>query len=482
MTIAAEAALGLNRADEAEPVLRQVVERAPDFPPANLLLANALVAQLRLREAAAILEALLKRVPQEINARRFLADLKMQMNDPSGAATLYESVLKVAPNNPADQYKLAQNLRAAGRREESISALRRSIALSQTGGHGWSTLALYFPEELTDEDEQQIRAAMASPGIQPDDLRLLRLAISIIEHRRGDYRRAFEAIASAKALPSRTPPYNPDSLSRHVVELIAGYTPEVFERFQAHGSQSDSPIFIVGLPRSGSTLVERIIGQHSKVEPIGEIPVIPRLVAAEQPDDTAGYRSLLPNLLTGEKVERLAEWYLGRSHEYRHTEKPHFTDKYNSNWIRSGLIRLMFPKAKILDVRRNPLDCCWSVFKTMFADDYARDQRHLARYFADYVRLMDAMAAASPGTILTVSYENLVGDIEGQTRRILDFLGLEFEPQCVDFHRSTAAVMTPSSEQVRRPLNREGIGAAEPYREWLQPLVDELESALARFS
>jgi len=480
MTIAAEAELGLRHAETAEPMLRSVVDRAPAFLPANMLLASALTAQLRFREAAEVLEVLLKRAPHEMNARRFLADTRAQMNDAGGAAALYEEVVASDPGNPADEYKLGQNLRAAGRRDEAIAALRRSIAASPDGGHAWWTLAYYFPDELTEDDERQVRAALARPNLQTDDIRLLQVVISIFEHRRGNHSAAFEAVAAAKALPSRTPPYDPDSLSRHVDELIAAYTPELFARFKAQASKSDAPIFIVGLPRSGSTLVERILGQHSQIEAIGEIPILPRLIAAEQYDGIPGYRSLLPATLTGEKLAEMAEWYLQRSQEYRHTDKPRFIDKYNGNWIRAGLILLMFPEAKIVDVRRDPLDCCWSVFKTMFADDYARDQRHLARYYADYVRLIDATAAAYPGGVLTMRYEELVADLEGQTRRMLDFLGLEFERACVDFHLSTAPVTTPSSEQVRRPISNEGIGSAEPYRPWLQPLIDELESALGK--
>jgi tetratricopeptide (TPR) repeat protein len=478
LTISAEAALGLNRVDEAEPRLRQVVDRAPAFAPANLLLANVLVAQLRLHEAAEILENFLRRVPHETSAKRFLADIWAQMNDPSGAASIYEDILASEPNNAASQVRYAHFLRGIGSRAESIGALRRAIALSPTSGNAWWTLAHYFPEELTDEDERQLRTAARNPAGQPNDLGFLQLAVSILDHRRGNHQAAFEGITSAQALLSQGPAYDPDSLSSHVDELIASYTPDVFARFEPRGSRSDSPIFIVGMPRSGSTLLERILGQHSKIEAIGESPVIPRLVAIEHPDRTAAYTSLLPSSISGEKLAYLAEWYLQRSQEYRHTDKRHFTDKYNGNWIRTGLIRLMFPKAKILDIRRNALDNCWAVFKSVRVGDYANDQRHLARYYGDYVRFMDAMAAASPSSILTVRYEELVADVEAQTRRVLDFLGLDFEPACMDFHRSTAAVTTASSEQVRRPINSESIGSAEPYRRWLKPLVEELDSTL----
>jgi hypothetical protein len=148
----------------------------------------------------------------------------------------------------------------------------------------------------------------------------------------------------------------------------------------------------------------------------------------------------------------------------------------NSNWFRDGLIRLMLPNARIIDLRRNALDCCWSNFKMLFAEGTvaANDQRDIARFYRDYVRMVEAVDAASPGGILKVRYEELVDDLEDQTRRILDFLGLEYEPACIDFHLSTAPVATPSSEQVRRPINRDSIGSAQPYRQWLGPMIEEL--------
>lgn len=482
LTIAAEAALGLRNADEAEPMLRKVVDRAPDFPPASLLLANALAAQLRLREAADVLEKLLIRIPHEPNVKRRLADIRAQMNDPNGAAGLYKKVLDAGQNNPADWFKYAQNLRAAGERADSVNALRQAIALAPLGGHAWWALAHYFPDELTGADEQQIREALGSHDLRPSERSLLQVAVSILEDRRGNHEAAFGAIESAKSVREPGPVYDPDALSRQVDELIAAYTPDLLARYAPNGSTSQAPIFIVGMPRSGSTLVERILGQHSTVEALGEIRLIPRLLAAQQPDGIAGYRSLLPGSITGETISNMAEWYLARTSDYRKTNKPRFTDKHNANWISVGLIRLMFPNARILDVRRNALDCCWSIFRTMMADDYAGDQRHLARYYADYVRLMGSMAATAPGAILTVCYEELVADLEGQTRRMLDFLGLGFEKGCVDFHLSTSSTSTPSSEQVRRPINSEGIGSAEPYRPWLQPLIDELEAALPKGS
>ncbi len=165
-----------------------------------------------------------------------------------------------------------------------------------------------------------------------------------------------------------------------------------------------------------------------------------------------------------------------RSRDYRTTGKKHFIDKLNHNWMRLGLIRLILPKARIIDLRREALDCCWSNFKMMFAEGAvaANDQRGIASFYRDYVRMVEAVDSAAPGGILKVKYEELVDDIEGQTRRILNFLGLEYEPACIDFHLATEAVATPSSEQVRRPINRDSIGSADPYRQWLGPMIEGL--------
>jgi hypothetical protein len=178
----------------------------------------------------------------------------------------------------------------------------------------------------------------------------------------------------------------------------------------------------------------------------------------------------------GDEVTRLGELYLERSRDYRREEKPRFIDKMNPNWFRAGLIRMMLPNARIIDLRRDALDCCWSNFKMMFAQGNvaANDQRRIARFYRDYVRMVDAIDAAAPGGILKVRYEHLVDDAEGETRRILKFLGLDYEPACMDFHLSSDAVATPSSEQVRRPINRDSVGSAEPYREWLGPMIEEL--------
>jgi hypothetical protein len=222
-------------------------------------------------------------------------------------------------------------------------------------------------------------------------------------------------------------------------------------------------------------LVERILGRHSLIEAAGELQVLPKLVDRLRYDEgrERSYAEFVATL-PPDALAKIGNNYVERSRDCRHTAKPKFTDKFNLNWLHSGLIRLALPNARIIDVRRNALDCCWSNFKMLFADGHANDLRHIGQLYRDYVRMIDHIDAVAPGGILRIRYEDLVADVETATRRMLDFIGVPFEHQCVDFHLSDAPVATPSSEQVRRPINESSIGSAEPYRQWLAPLIDEL--------
>ena len=471
-TIAAEACVNLRQYVDGEALLREVIDRAPAFPRASVLMAKCFAAQLRIREAVEVLEKLLTWAPGEPSAIYYLADLHAQLGDYPRACELYEELVDAGPADSDIFVKFAHNLRVSGRRAESVRALRRTFESSPSSGAARWALAYYFPDELTDQDAEEILKALRNEALTSADRSLLQVAMSIIHDRRGEREEAFKLLATVKQSRARELDYSADLMSAEVDRAIAEFTPELF-RFRAGTGEPDpSPIFVVGMPRSGSTLTERILGRHSKIEAAGELQVMPHLVAALEEHRRFAGRPGAPAPLP-EDLTRMARWYLDRAREFRRTDKPRFIDKYNTNWLYAGLIRLMLPNARIIDIRRDALDCCWSTYRTL-GDAYTNDQRHLARYYRDYVRFVDAIDRASPGGILTIRYEELVEDVEGQTRRMLDFLDLEFEPSCVDFHLSTDAVATPSSEQVRRPINREGIGVAQAYRQWLGPMIDEL--------
>jgi tetratricopeptide (TPR) repeat protein len=474
-TIAAEAALSMRQARPAEQLLRDVRDRAPAFPRAAILLAQCLTAQFRFRDAIEVMADLHQRLPEDPTATRYLAELHAQIGNPVEAGRLYAELISAAPD-AGDLYRYAQSMRVAGRKQESLAALRRVLELQPNSGAAWWTIAQYFPGELGERDVEHIREVVAELGPDSADSLRLRIALSIIHHRNSDHAAAFNEISAVKSGRRATMPYDVNALTRHVDELIAAYSSAHLSCQASPAPDAATPIFIVGMPRSGSTLVERILGQHSRIEAMGEVRIMARLVAAESAPGETGYRSLLPAALSEAKLVDLAARYTQHSLEFRDRSKPFFTDKYNANWIRSGLILQMFPDARIIDVRRGALDCCWSVYKMMFGDDYANDQRDLARYYADYVRFMDAMRTLAPENVLRVDYESLVDDVDRETRRMLDFIGVDHEAGCTAFHLSEAPVATPSSEQVRRPLFRDGVGSAAPYRQWLGQLIEELEA------
>jgi len=441
-----------------------------------MLLATCLTRQARLIDAIGTLEQVVRRKPDNLPALTYMAQLRAEARDDAGSAEILERLVTLDGDRADRWVSLAQSYRHLGRADEAIAALRDALSRNPNHVAAWWHIANYYPTELTPEDVEKIRALLSDRDSQVE-LSTLHVTLGLIENRAGNYQEAFEHFIAGKRIKFADQKYDPNILSREVDSISSKLTRAYFSHQQQIGYPDHSPVFLLGMHRSGSTLVERILARHSKIEGAGELPILIRLVeplrhAARTPEQYGEQISTLP----AEVLKTIGQRYIQGSVDYRRTDKPIFIDKQNPNWIHIGLILAALPNARVIDVRRNPLDCSWANFKMIFSDVYppANDLRSLGRYYSDYVRLIDAMKAAVPGRILSVRYEDVVDDIEGQTRRMLDFLGLEFEPACLDFHLSTDAVATASSEQVRQPLNRKGIASAEPYRQWLGPLIEEL--------
>jgi tetratricopeptide (TPR) repeat protein len=475
LTMAAELDIDAWHLERAEQRLGAVLERAPKFLRAIMLFAKCLTNQGRLREAIRIVEGVLSRKPDNLTVLRNLGQLHAEANDHEGAVKIYRRVLELDPRELEMWIVYAQHSRMLGRKNEATAAFRRAIALNPNSGAAWWGLANFFPSDISEADVEAMEHAVPSVADNPDDGGALHIALGTVADRRADHAGAFRHIAQGKKLRARGHPSDPSAESAKIDELIRAFSPQRFADRGNGGHPDDSPIFIIGMPRSGTTLLERILNRHSLIEAAGELPIMPRLDERLRHESGRSYEDRIASL-SAQELTTLGANYVGRSQDYRTSDKPRFVDKLNYNWSRVGLIRLMLPNARIIDLRRDALDCCWSNFKMMFAEGHAasNDQRSIARFYRDYVRLVDAVDAAAPGGIFKVRYEELVDDVEAQTRRILGFLGLEFEAACLDFHLSTEAVATPSSEQVRRPINRDSIGSAEPYRQWLGPMIEEL--------
>jgi tetratricopeptide (TPR) repeat protein len=474
--VIAEALINLWDLEQAEETLRQILQRAPTFLRASMLLAGCLIKQVRMGEAIALLDEVVARKSTNLPALTLLAQSLGTVLRIEQAAAVHERLLSLNPREVDGWVQISQHYRALGRRDQAVRALRQGLAIEPYNGGAWWTLANYFPREVDGRDSETIRMGLTAQAGNAQE-GSLNLALGLIADRDGRHEDAVGHFVEGKRICLANQPYDPDRISAGVDSVIKRFTPDFFERRKAAGWQDPSPIFIVGMPRAGTTLVERILGRHHAIEGAGELLIIPRLaeVARRKAEDSEDYAAML-EILADPQLAWVGRRYIEASTDFRSTDKPMFIDKANLNWMQVGLILLALPNAKVIDVRRNALDCCWANFKMLFAGGYpaANDLRHVGRFYRDYVRLFDAIQVAAPGRILPVRYEEVVDDIEGQTRRILEYLGLQFEPQCLDFHLATGTVATASSEQVRQPLNRKGIGSAEPYRQWLGPLIEEL--------
>jgi tetratricopeptide (TPR) repeat protein len=475
LTMAAELDIDEWSLTRAQERLGTVLQRAPTFLRAILLLAKSYAFEARLGDAIDVFESVVERKPGNLAALTSLAQSYGEANRHEEAAQTYHRLLDHHPNELDMWLSYAHELRTLGKRAESTAAFRHALSLDPDCGAAWWGLANYFPQTLSASDMIAMEEALARRQGSAEDGGPIHVALGVLADRRGDHAEAFRHIAEGKRLRALAYPYDPSDDRKRVEELVQLYSPELFASLEGAGFEDPSPIFIVGMPRSGTTLLERILSRHPQIEAAGELPIIPRLderLRREGGDSAA--RKI--EALAPDEIRRLGQWYIERSRDYRRSNTPRFIDKMNSNWFRAGLIRLMLPNARIIDLRRNALDCCWSNFKMMFSEAHVagNDQRDIARTYRNYVRMMNAVEASSPGGILRVRYEDLVADVETEARRILDFLGLEWDAACIDFHLSAEAVATPSSEQVRRPVNRDSVGSAEHYRQWLGPMIEEL--------
>lgn len=478
LTMAAELDLEDSHLNRAEERLKAVLQRAPSFLRAIMLLAKCNSSQGRVQEAIKVIRAVLDRKPDNLIALRNLSQAYAEANRHEEAAEAYRHMLTIDPTQLDVATMHAHELRMLGRKAEAKAAFRHALELDPKHGAAWWGLANFFPEELTAADIDSMKATLSSLPESAEDRGPLNVALGLLAERAGDRPEAFARISEGKRHIASSNPFDADAESAKVEGLIRSQSPDQLAALLGAGCADKSPIFVIGMPRSGTTLLERILGRHSQIEPCGELPIIARMASGDVESSAARTisRWRTGEALTSEELAEAGTSYIDHSHDYRLTDKPFFIDKNNFNWYRVGLIRMMLPNARIIDMRRDPLDCCWANFKMMFAKAHsaANDQRNIARFYRDYVRMVEAIDAAAPGGILKVRYEELVDDVEQQTRRILDFLGLEYEPECIDFHLASEAVATPSSEQVRRPINRDSIGSAQPYREWLGPMIEEL--------
>jgi len=465
----AELAARIGRYRDAENLLRRAIELAPGWTAARANLAMVLGRSGRPAEAMELLDEILAEEPDWVGHWNLKAATLGRLGNFEDAIELYESVIERAPKQPRVWLSYGHMLKTIGRQADGIAAYRKSIALMPTLGEAWWSLANLKTVKLDEADIAAMKEALSASDLRPEDRFHLDFALGKAMHDAGRTSEAFEHYAQANALRLKQHPHDPDRISKRVDKCIAAFTSEAFAE-RPGGCDAPDPIFIVGMPRAGSTLIEQILSSHSLVEGTSELPDIPAIAreAGSYPD------GILEAL--AEKRRELGEEYLKRAGVQRRTDRPFFIDKLPNNWLFVPLIQLILPNAKIIDARRHPMSCCFSNFRQHFArgQDFTYDLADLGRYYADYVRLMAHIDEVLPGRVHRVIYEKMVDDTEVQVRSLLDYCGLDFEPACLEFYKTERAVRTPSSEQVRQPIYRD---ATEEWRAY-EPFLDPLKHAL----
>lgn len=471
----AELALRVGRLRDAETLLRRALELAPGFVAARANLASLLYRQNRFAEAASELDRVLESGEANPSSRNLLAVARGRIGDYDEALRLYEELTPAFPDHAKLWMSYGHILKTVGRLEESVTAYRRALAAQPALGEVWWSLANLKTVQFGDEDVAAMEAALdGGEDLAPEDRLHLHFALGKAWADAGEAEKAFHHYAAGNALRKQEQGYDPEAVTAQVDRTIATLTPEFLAVREDWGDRSPDPIFIIGLPRAGSTLVEQILSCHSQVEGTMELPDIPFLAARE-----ARAQGLVPRDWPGavkamdrDKLAALGAEYLERTRVQRKTDKPFYIDKLPNNWAYAGLIHLILPNAKLIDARRHPLDCCFSNFRQHFAKGQAftYDLEDIGRYYADYVRAMDHYDRVLPGRVHRVIHERLLEEPEAEVRAVLDYLGLPFEAACLEFYRSSRPVRTASSEQVRRPLNKDGVGQWQPFEPWLEPL------------
>lgn len=470
MTMSAEAAIALGVADKGLPLLEEVLARAPDFRPALMLRISALIQMDRLAEAQSAIRSEIEREPDGIAQQQLLSRISSEAGDWDQVVAMGEQIVARDEATCEDWVSYGDGLRFAGHKQDALAAYRHALSLEPQHGRAWWSLTDIDTRALGDEDVAAMEAALAARAEEPRHAGNLHFALGMVDDRAGQHSSAFSHFEAGNSLRRAAQTYDAGELSQQVDRWIEAFGSSEPLPTSPPKSGDAKPIFILGMPRAGSTLLERALGMHSDIEPMGELTILPNLVKRLERDHEDFEQAVAA--MPAEEIEALGARYLERAGERMTSGAGNFVDKLHMNWKNLPVILRALPGAKVIDLRRDPLDCCWSNYKTLFARGHpaASDLEDIGRFYRDYARQTDHFRTLAPGRVTRVSYERLVDAFEPVVRSVLAFCELRFEPACLEFHTSSAPVATASSEQVREPLNRKGIGAWEPYDEWLEPL------------
>ena len=475
MRMLAELAARVGRNEQALVLLERCLQLAPGFTTARHHYALLLDRNGRHEDAMVEIESMLGGESDDIELLNLKAVVLGKLGSYGDAIRLYESILLSRPKDPRVWMSLGHALKTEGRTDRAIIAYRRALEINPGFGGAWWSLANLKTVRFDQADIAAMRAQLQRTDLDDDQRLHFEFALGKALEDAGDHAASFDAYTRANAIRRMQLPYSAGQNSQRRLHAQAAYTREFFAERTGVGAQDASPVFILGMPRAGSTLVEQILSSHPQVEATMELPDIIGIVRelrARMPDpETTSYHSLMDRLVPAE-LQAMGDFYLQSTRVQRKLDRPFFIDKMPNNFAHVGLIHLILPNAKIIDVRRHPLACCFSNFKQHFArgQAFSYDLADMGHYYRDYVGLMAHFDRVLPGRVHRVVYEELVADTEGQVRALLDHCGLEFDERCLRFFENDRPVRTASSEQVRQPIYRDGVDQWRHYESWLYPL------------
>ena len=470
--------------------VEQAVALAPGFDLARDFLIRLLLQTNRLPEALNHAEALQGSPIPASGHKLILASVLVRLGQQERAAGLYRELLAGDPEQPQVWQNLGHVLKTLGRQAEAVEAYRAAVTRQPTMGEAWWSLANLKTVKLGADDVATMAQALASLSDvveeRKEDVFHLHFSLGKAFEDAKDVKSSFVHYEKGNALRRTMILHDADAFAADVEAAKQTFTAAFIASMGEGGCPAPDPIFVVGLPRSGSTLVEQILSSHPTIEGTMELPEMmmigARLQSRVDEGEFADFAAMIASLTPADR-QRLGEEYIERTRVHRQTNRPLFIDKMPNNWQHTGLIRLILPNAKIVDARRHPLSCCFSGWKQHFArgQTFTYDLTDIGRYYRDYVGLMSAWDAQMPGHVHRVIYERMVADTETEVRHLLDYIGVPFDPACLEFYRNNRAVRTASSEQVRQPIFKDGLEAWKPYEPWLAPLKAALGPVLESY-
>ncbi|MDH4315180.1 MAG: sulfotransferase [Gammaproteobacteria bacterium] len=465
----------------AEGLLRRILQLAPEFYLGYSDLAEFLVERSRFHEAVSLFEKAIALQPSQATLHRMLADALAIVNKPLDALRAYDRCLELAPGQVHALMGRGHMQRILGERDAAIASYAECTRLKPELGDAWWNLASIKGRKFSASERQTMKSLLDKTADNDESLAALHFALARACEADGDHDEAWRHYSLGNSAKRRTVSYDPVEIETQNNVRIEVFNSDLIRRLSTTAPPEPKPVFIVGMPRSGSTLIEQILASHSHVDGCGELPYVIMLSAmlgGSDPGD-ARYPKIVADM-SPDELRKLGDDYLEHSAAHRSPDAPFFTDKMPGNFLHIGFIHLMLPQAIIIDARRNPLDTCIGNYRQLFAQgkNQSYDLQELGKYYVEYIRIMQHWDSVLPGRILRVQYEVVVNDLETELRRILQHCGLPFEDACLNFHLSSRPVNTASSEQVRQPIYTDAIGFWKNYEPYLDDLKEVLKSVL----